>query len=269
MQETGNNLSYTYNISIRVHADGFSFYCYNPHSVPAIKKENYSFNPEKEPIECLEEALSQSSLLKEEDKAVYGLVSGPSIQVPLEYFKKEDANTLFQLTYSHQKENKIYYNILPHLEVVKIFSIPKDIEEVLCKHFPTIRFYHVHTMIMEKMAVHKTAGKQQLFVYLYDKEIFLLKYQSQALHYANTFPADTIENTVFYILSVWKLLEMNAETDECIFLGDHPQQNSIISKLSLYLRNIKTLMNSELYKRSAAGNLPDIPLDVLSLLLNT
>lgn len=269
MQETGNNLSYTYNISIRVHADGFSFYCYNPHNVPAIKKESYIFSSEKTPTECLEEALSQSSLLKQEDKVVYGLINGPSIQVPLEHFKKEEASSLLQLTYSQQKENKIYYNILPHLEVVKIFSISKDLEEVLCRHFPSIRFYHVHTMIMEKMAVHKTAGKQQLFVYLYDKDIFLLKYQSQALHYANTFPADTTDNIIFYILSVWKLLGMNAETDECIFLGDHQLQNGIISILNQYLRNIRTLMNSELYKRSAAGNLPDIPLDVLSLLLNT
>ena len=116
MQETGNNLSYTNNISIRVHADGFSFYCYTPHSVPAIKKETFNLSSEKSAAESLNDAIIQSSMLKLEDKAVYGLISSPSIQIPLEYFKKEEASALFHLTYTHQQEKKIYYNILPHLE---------------------------------------------------------------------------------------------------------------------------------------------------------
>ena len=208
-------------------------------------------------------------MLKLEDKAVYGLISSPSIQIPLEYFKKEEASALFHLTYTHQQEKKIYYNILPHLEVVKIFGIPKETEEVLCSHFQTIRFYHIHTMIMEKTAFQKATDRQQLYVYLHDKEVFLLKYNSQSLHYSNTFPADATDNIIYYILSVWKLLNMDAETDECVFLGEHQLQNGAISALSPYLRNIRTLTNGELYKRSGAGNLPDIPLDVLSLLLNT
>ncbi|HIY36781.1 MAG TPA: DUF3822 family protein [Candidatus Paraprevotella stercorigallinarum] len=269
MQETGNNLSYTNNISIRVHADGFSFYCYTPHSVPAIKKETFNLSSEKSAAESLNEAITQSSMLKQEDKAVYGLISSPSIQIPLEYFKKEEASALFHLTYTHQQEKKIYYNILPHLEVVKIFDIPKETEEVLCSHFPTIRFYHIHTMIMEKTAFQKATDRQQLYIYLHDKEVFLLKYNSQSLHYSNTFPADATDNIIYYILSVWKLLNMDAETDECVFLGEHQLQNGAISALSPYLRNIRTLTNGELYKRSGAGNLPDIPLDVLSLLLNT
>ena len=151
MQETGNNQSQTYNLSIRLHADGFSFYSYNPTRTEPVAIEDYIYHEEESVAETLKKAIAQSAIVrKRNNPVVYGLVTGLSMQVPLECFRKEEAHALYRLTYAQEKTGKTYYNILPHLEIAQIFTVDHEVERILNQHFPGIRFYHSHTMIIGK-----------------------------------------------------------------------------------------------------------------------
>ena len=124
MQETGNNQSQTYNLSIRLHADGFSFYSYNPTRTEPVAIEDYIYHEEESVAETLKKAIAQSAIVrKRNNPVVYGLVTGLSMQVPLECFRKEEAHALYRLTYAQEKTGKTYYNILPHLEIAQIFTV--------------------------------------------------------------------------------------------------------------------------------------------------
>ena len=57
MQETGNNQSQTYNLSIRLHADGFSFYSYNPATTEPVAIEDYIYHEEESVAETLKKAI--------------------------------------------------------------------------------------------------------------------------------------------------------------------------------------------------------------------
>ena len=143
MQETGNNQSQTYNLSIRLHADGFSFYSYNPATTEPVAIEDYIYHEEESVAETLKKAIGQSAIVqKRNNSVVYGLVTGLSMQVPLECFRKEEAHALYRLTYAQEKTGKTYYNILPHLEIAQIFTVDLEVERILSQYFPSIRFYH-------------------------------------------------------------------------------------------------------------------------------
>lgn len=268
MQVTGNNKNQTYSLSIRIHADGFSFYCCNPQSIPAIENESYRYSSDCNPASTLEKALTTSDLLKKNYATVQCLIAGSSVQIPLEYFRKEEANAFYKLAYAETETGKTYYNILPSLEIAEVFTVDKSVEEVLHNHFPTIRFYHIHTMMLEKMALQPASENQRLYVYIHDSSMFIFNFDGQLLEYANTFSTVDTGNLVYFLLSVWKDLGLDAEKDSCIFLGEHPLIQTVTAPLSRYIRHIQKLPASQLYKRSSLAQSPDVPLDLLTLLLN-
>lgn len=269
MQATGNNQNQAYSLSIRLHADGFSFYSYSPNEAEAIKEENYRYQEGESRTACLEKALAQSVLTKRQSYlSVYGLIIGPSVQIPLESFHKEEANTLFRLTFAQEHTGKIYYNILPHLEIAKVFSIDKDIETLLRKHFPGIRFYHAETMLLEKMLPFESREKQRLYVYFHEQEMFVFSYKDQKLQYANTFPADQTDNAAYFILSVWKSLSPDSREGECILLGENPIKAGCAQTLGKYLHNVKPLSSADIYRRYTPARNTQTPFDLLTLLVN-
>ncbi len=266
MQETGNNQSRTYNLSIRLHADGFSFYGYDPATRDPVAMEDHAYREGESPAETLREAIAQSAVVRGRNgPVVYGLVAGPSMQVPLECFRKEEAHALYRLTYAREKTGKTYYNILPHLEIAQIFTVDHEEERVLGQRFPGIRFYHSHTMILEKLWLLSRQDKRKLYAYFDGKEVFVFSYREQRLRYANTFPADVAENAAYFILSVWKGLEMDARQEECMLLGGGDIKNATARLLSRYLQNVGNADASDIYRRSALARNRRIPFDLLAL----
>lgn len=268
MQETGNNPHTAYSLSIRLHADGFSFYSYCTYSEPIIKKEDYSFQPHEPHAATLENALKASPLTHLDNLMVYGLLTSPSVQVPLEAFQKEEAGTLYRLTFKQNTYGKIYYNILPHLEIAEIFTVEKELEEVLCQYFPHICFYHIHTMLLEKLALQTMRESQKLYAYFHEKEVFIFSTRQQQLYYANTFPIEQTANAVYFILSVWKSLGLEAESHECILLGSPDITAEVTTHLNKYLRHLRTLQPTDIYKRAPLAQVQGLPFDLLTLLLN-
>lgn len=269
MQATGNNQQKPYSLSIRLHADGFSFYSYTTSENEAIKEETYHYDNGESHAETLEKALAQSAMTQRKDyMGVYGLIVGPSIQIPLEAFRKEEANTLFRLTYAQKQADKIYYNILPHLEISKVFAVEKEVEQILCRHFPGIRFYHAETMLLEKMLPFDTKEKQRLYVYFHEQEMLVFNYEEQKLHYANTFSAEQSDNATYFILSVWKHLSMDVREGECILLGENPIKAECAQTLGKYLYQVKSLTSADIYRRYTPARNTQIPFDLLTLFVN-
>ena len=266
MQETGNNQSQTYNLSIRLHADGFSFYSYNPATTEPVAIEDYIYHEEESVAETLKRAIGQSAIVqKRNNSVVYGLVTGLSMQVPLECFRKEEAHALYRLTYAQEKTGKTYYNILPHLEIAQIFTVDLEVERILSQYFPSIRFYHSYTMILEKLWLLSQQDKRQLYAYFDEKEVFVFGYREQRLCYANAFPADMADNAVYFILSVWKDLKMDVRQEECILLGNGNIKNDTARILTRYLQNVRNTDTADIYRRSTLARNQQLPFDLLAL----
>lgn len=269
MQATGNKHKQPYYLSIRLHADGFSFFSYNLEGVETVAVETYSYKADERPEETLENALTNSSLIKSDRyEMAYGIVHGPAIQVPLEQFRKDDAANLLRLTFRNSQIGKIYYNILPHLEIAQVFTIAQNLEETLKRHLPNIRLYHSQTMILEKMSGFGDTDEHQLFVYFQEKELFIFGYTDQHLRYANTFPIETPENTLYYILSVCKELGINDSEGECFLIGEHESKSSIAETLNKYIHKVKNATSFNIFRSSALARNKRVPFDILALFAN-
>lgn len=269
MQATGNNQNQTYNLSIRLRADGLSFYGYNTALAVPVVMEHYPFAEGKSAAETLEEAIAGSPLLQGGvAPVVYGLVKGPSMQIPLECFRKEEVHALYRLTYAQDKTGKTYYNILPHLEIAQIFTIEPDVERTLCQHFPGIRFYHQHSMMLEKIWMMEQQEQPRLYAYFDESEMFIFCYKDQRLQYANTFPADVASNAAYFLLSVWKGLELDVHTTPCFLLGQGSLKDAAAQQLGRFLKDVRNTSATDIFRRSTLARNPQVPLDLLALLVH-
>lgn len=232
--------------------------------------ESYPYNKEESAAETLKKTLKASSITKKNNFViVYGLVEGPAVQVPLECFRKEDAGAFYRLTYTREKAGKTYYNILPHLEIAQVFSIETEIEQALSLHFPNIKFYHNHTMMLEKMSLLERKDRQRLYAYFHEQHIFIFHYRDQQLKYANTFPTGaTADNAVYFILSVWKSLGLDVQDGECILIGENGIKASAAQGLAKYLHHVTDTAATDIYHRSPLAQNPQVPFYLLTLLSN-
>ena len=254
MLETGNNTNQAYSLSIRIHADGFSFYSCNPLTDKGFKKEDYFFQPESDRTGQILSAVNQSVLIHEKQHAQFNLLlQSPVTHVPMELFRKEETELLFNFSNTKAKTPvQILYNILPRLEIVEIFRIEEQLYSQLT------------------MASHQTqydTGKK-LYVYSYNKRIFLFHYKNNKLLFANEFKADNHQSALYLLLHVWKNLEFDAYTDECIFLAPGEYELALMEKVREYLKSVYELSPTVLFRRAALTRIPQIPFDLLTLLLN-
>ena len=270
MQVTGNNTNQAYNLSIRLCADGFSFYVSNPHKPDIVKQEVFHKRNEENLTDKLKQALYSSSLLNENFEAVYGLICSPTTRLPLEGFKKEETEALYRLTFSDTSKEKVRYNILPHLELVELFSIHKEMEELLIQRFPSIRFISQTSAVFDLLVKYhqKSTSGNQLFIYFHDNQMEIVQFKNSKLFYANLFPCLSVQDIVYYTLYVWKALELEQEKDECMLVGSVPFKEDFIGELKNYLRKVYLLPPNVVFRRTVFAQGADMPFDLQAFLLN-
>lgn len=271
MQVTGNKTSQSYSLSIRLRTDGFSFYLNNPSQLSFIQKEDYAVAPGATYADVLQQALQTSPLTRKVPATVYVQVCTPATRVPLDYFRKDEAEALHRLTFPHTdiRKNTIFYNILPQLEMVEISSIEKDVEQVLQTYCTTqLHLTGMNSNLLEAMKTyeeqrHGTA--RRLYTCLREQEMLIFCIHDHKLLFANSYEIAAAPNAVYYLLYVWKLLSLNPQADECVLIGYH-QNNPMQNTLKAYLRNVSTLMPTDVFPHLPQTGGVDIPFDVLTLL---
>lgn len=271
MQATGNNQLHAYHLSIRLHADGFSFFsCSLSGEEPPVTAEHYVYEQGESAAVSMEHALVHSALIRNHKHAsVYILVADVCMQVPLKHFDKSEAQALYNLTFHNEKRLRTYYNILPHIEVALVFGIDHDTDKVLSRHFPQMRVYHAHTMLLEKIKLTTDQVSTRLYVYLHGEEAFVFHMNDRQLQYANTFKADHPDTTAYYILSVWKQEGLDQEQDVCVLFGNTPNVTAVASSLSPYIRKVSATTAIELFRRSPLARIRELPTDLVALLGTT
>ncbi|MCM1108625.1 MAG: DUF3822 family protein [Clostridium sp.] len=273
MQATGNNPQGTTTLSIRISTDGFSFYVFT-------HGDEYPLNVTRFPMDCddtsrmadyMLQCLREARIDLHTCTKIYVLADGPSTRIPLECFHKDNAETLYRLTFPNtDKGHKVFYNILPHVEVAELFALPRTLSTWLFHNLPDIRIYGQNSMLLEKLMLleRKPLPVRNLYVHVEEQKIFIALFQDRHLRFANTYTASRQTDRLYFILHVWKILELNAEKDHCILLGNPFVLQETSLSLTRYLRHVEHPQLTHLFPRSPMADVPDLPVDIFMLLNN-
>ena len=182
MPATGTNPRHKEKKSIRLTADGFSFY---------------------------------------PGQAVI-LVSGRSTWMPLAEFNPACVQTIYNKVYAPTgKPSVVRYNILPTLEVIEIWSVDKEVERQLAADYPNHRWLGVDGVVLERIFNYERqrATGRRLYAYSHDGELFVFNFANGTLCFANSFWPTSDDEARYYLFGAWQRLDFDAEKDELLLIS--------------------------------------------------
>lgn len=274
MPVTGNKTFHPLSLSIRLYADGFSFFVCNLQAGSLIRGEHFRLEDGQSIASRLAKELGRPDYFNRQIDQVFVLVCSPSTRVPLEAFRREEADSLYELTFAQldMKTLRVGYNILPHLEVVELYSISHYVEEAILQFYPTARFFGSRAMLLERLLrfdEEATDSGACLYVCAEDEAYTLVAFDKGRLRFANTFLVASETDALYYILSVWKRLDMDAIADRLVFIQSHSASDtSLPESARSYIRNVDTPSVATLFSNVALAREREVPLDLMALLLN-
>lgn len=275
MPATGNKPFTPLSLSIRLRADGFSFFVCDVQTGSLIQGEHFTPAGELTLAEQLRHELSRPEYFNRQIDQAYVLVCTPSTHVPLEAFHRDEATQLFAFTFPQRSSasHRVAYTILPELESVELFAIDSDVEDAILQYYPTARFFASRAMLTERLqrfADDSEADGRQLYCCLNDEGVDVMQFADGRLRYANSFVEHQPANIQYYVLNAWQMLAMNAEVDSLVVVADDsfPDLKALQQGFELYLRNVDMVAPASLFPNVALARERKMPLDLKALLLN-
>jgi len=274
MPATGNKSYHPLSISIRLHADGFSFFVCDLQTSNLIRGEHFRLSEGVSLVEQLSQELSRPDYFNRQIDQCFVLVCSPSTHVPLEEFRRDEAAEFYGLTFSDfdAARQRVAYNILPHLEIVELYALSTDVEEVILQFYPTARFFASRAILMERLLLleeDQSSEHARLYVCPEADAYSLYAFRQQHLVFANTFGVTNKPDALYFILNVWKQLELDALHDTLRILAPQEDRDSELqSALAEYIVHVDSLKSEDIFSHVPLASEKQVPLDLMALLLN-
>lgn len=269
MPATGSKTYRPLSLSIRLRADGFSFFVCDLQTAGLIRGEHFE-RDEVQFHERLAKELARPEYLNPQIAQAYVLVDGPTTYVPLDHFRRDEANDIYRFTIRRTETDlSVGYTILPTLEVVELYALPREVEDIILQFHPTARFFARTAELLERLVHYQAPRPNALHLYQPDSgTLFAAAIRGDAFCMANTYEVSSQADTLYFALNLWNTLGMNAATDSIVVIG-HPTQKlkDLQNAIAEYLPDVSILTPEQLFPAVALTREKQVPLDLMSLLI--
>ena len=240
MPVTGSKSQATQNLSIRKNADGFSLYIYNQSDSAPLQVEDVHPRGNQKPLEALQQALMRPRGMEFHFAEVRLLSDEPCTFLPLEEFRSNDIATYYFLNFpeSKFKPTEVCYDILAQLEVVVLYVMDAQTVQTVMNIFPEAKVCSQTGILLEKFAEVNRRSKetiQHLYVQVQEHQMLLALFLQGQLRFACNYAVSNDPDRLYYLLSVWKNMELDGEKHRCTMYG---ASDVLIANVRKYVRNV-------------------------------
>ena len=195
------------------------------------------------------------------------MVDSPVMLLPVEEYQTETPlGDLYRQTFTGHEGSHIHHHVLPDLHAVAAFAVNKDVRQVLADRFDNARYLPVVAPVVSYLCRRGVQSvRRQLYAYLHDKEIDICSFNRNRFRFYNRFDATHPRDAVYFLLYVWNQLAFDAHADELYLCGDVAE--TLQEDLRRYLLHVHTITPSVEFNRAPVTTQPEVPLDVMTLLL--
>lgn len=245
MPVTGNNTS-IYNLSIRITADGFSFFVTEAFSGDLMHREDFQMQEGETLSQTLAKMLIRPTIQRQSYNKVRVVIDSDSTCIPLDEFRREDLQSYYKLVFDNVdiEANNICYTVLPQIEVVETFAMPKDICAAIAEIYPDAIYVNSYAMVMErtiKFCKFRNPASCPLFVYIQNRQMFIYSIFQDRLLFANSFNLEHEQNALYFLLSVWKELAYDVYENICFIGGETGPSRQLAEEAKAYLQHVELM----------------------------
>ena len=217
----------------------------------------------------LREAFKTVNLMATDTRRVQVLVDTTSMLVPIEQFEEEDIEPLFDHTFPNKSSRRIvHYNVLPELKSVCLFAVSKDVEGAIKDHFDDVQFIHTMTPVWHHLHQRSFTGhRNKLYGYFHNKQLDIFSFQQNRFKYCNSFEASHAHDALYFLLYVWKQLQLEAVHDEMHIVGDIPEREWLLQELKRYLQKAFIINPAADFQQAPATKIANMPYDLMTFIV--
>ena len=210
---------------------------------------------------------TEAMLQKSYDKTVV-MVESPVLMLPADLYEEDSIDMIYNHAFTDCRTSAVLTNVLPDLSAVAIFSINKDLKMVITDHIPTARFICAVAPVWRYLHRRSfTGARSKLYGYFHDKRLEVFSFNQHRFKFCNSFDAANAQDSLYYLLYVWKQLMLKPEFDEMHLVGDIPERDWMLDELKRYLKRAYCINPSGDFNRSPIAQIKGMPYDLMTYLI--
>lgn len=261
---------------IRISRDSIGLSCT---SGQQILFERYPMNSGISLAANMREALRTQLMLQGEYEKVLVMTDSPVLTIPVAEFREEECAQLYHYTFTRQEQFMVMHAILPDLNAVAVFSVQKDLRQVLADRFGRVSYQPLMSPVWRHMYQKSFTGPHaKLYVYFHDRKMEVFSFTQNRFKFQNAYALSTVDDALFYILSVWKQLGMDPQSDELHLAGQVAELQSSASggvdgdlknRALTFLKRVFVNNPSGEFNRAPATQVDGMPYDTMLVYLRS
>ncbi len=228
--------------------------------------EHYPVNSSITMAANLRDALQTSDLLSESYQRTLVMVDAPVLMVPTDLFREDEKSELYFHAFTKKEQQTVMHTVLPDLNCVALFPIDKDLLAVINDRLSQPSITAAMAPIWHHLHQRSYTGKhQKLYGYFHDRQLEIFSFGNNRFKFCNTYTVNNTSNALYYLLSVWKQLGMNAERDELHLAGDMPDGEALMDEAKQFVKRVFYINPSGEFNRAPVTQIADMPYDLIVL----
>ena len=234
-------------LSIQFSLDGFSFCISNITTKEIHNFGTYTFDTSLSNLSLLltkiESLIIENKLFNQEFESVLVIhQNNLSTLVPSPLFDEKEIKTYLDYNIKTLVSDFIAFDTLAQLDIKNVYIPYVNLNNFFFQQFGEFEYKHHATVLIDKLILHcKNNSKKQFFVNVTVKHIDIVVIENSALLFYNSFPFQTKEDFIYYILFTAEQLQLNPEELLLQFIGAIEQDSELYKITYQYIRNIDFL----------------------------
>lgn len=270
MQATGNNNDWQASrLTIRISRNSLCFSVADNNAESQVSFEPYTTKSGVSIAANLRQAFKESTLLQRGYKKVRAYLDTPLLIIPLEEFHEEDLETLYHHAFTGHENDCILHRVQPALNAVAVFAVNKDLKLVLEDHFSDVRFTPILQPVWNHLHQRSMTGvHNKLYGYFHDKRMDVFAFEKNRFKFFNSYNTNNVKDSMFYLLNVWNLLDMDQRKDELHLVGTLPEKDEFVTSIKEYIAKVSVINPTGEFNRAPITQIKGMTFDLMTLYIN-
>lgn len=212
----------------------------------------------------MREALRTHPLLQDDYERTTVLADAPVMLTPTTLFSESSQAALYRYTFAQQEPQLVMNHVLTDLNAVAVFAIQKDLHLVISERFGNVRTMPVAVPVWRHLYQKSFTGQaQKLYGYFHDQRLEVFAFGQNRFKFHNAFAAPQANDALYYLLSVWKQLGLEAREDELHLSGDLPERETLIDEARRFVKRVLVSNPSGEFNRAQVTRIAGMPYDLM------
>lgn len=262
------NRAESYIMSIRIQPDGLALSGFIPNEKGSFFYIDRNSSRRKLYADCLKDSSFVRDWLCLPFKKLYVLQAySYCTAVPIPFYQRSQKVAMYEYSCGKCGEKVIDVTV-EDLENVLLYSMEADIYSFCKRTFDNPKFIcaQVPLFFWWKRENLKNSD-QRMFIHLSRRQLDIACFKNGYMHFANSYFAFDKEEILYYVLKVFKKLELDPNFDVLSICGDSLLLNDVYSGANSYIRNVKKL-DIPVDTYLLGDDLMRIPTDIKVLMVN-